>query len=380
MLLDDPRIDHQLLERYRFDRARFVDAIGRIKSGALTEQSSLITQPIKPVNDVVDVQWDSPRGAEARAVGEAALRAGQVAAVVLNGGMATRFGNVVKGVVEVYDGKSFIALKAEDVQKSAQRYGAPVPLVLMNSFATEAASLEHVKRGERFGLPERDLLAFAQTISLRLTAEAELFIGNDGKPSYYAPGHGDFFSGIRASGVLSALLGRGVKTILFSNVDNLGATVDPTVIGFHLLSGADMSAEVTAKRRTASGEWDKGGAPAIVGGKRQLVEGFRLPTDLAPDYLPDFSTNNFLFKASALEREVQLALHLVKKKVDDRPAIQLESIACEASAADDAQGQPVFSLGLLRVPRDGKMGRFFPIKERVDLDASREILRARLAG
>jgi len=26
------------------------------------------------------------------------------------------------------------------------------------------------------------------------------------------------------------------------------------------------------------------------------------------------------------------------------------------------------------------MGRFFPIKERVDLDASREILRARLAG
>ncbi len=70
----------------------------------------------------------------------------------------------------------------------------------------------------------------------------------------------------------------------------------------------------------------------------------------------------------------------MKKKVDDRPAIQLESIACEASAADDAQGQPVFSLGLLRVPRDGKMGRFFPIKERVDLDASREILRARLAG
>ena len=107
MLLDDPRIDHSLLARYRFDRPRFLDALSRIKSGALTEKSSLITQPIKPVNDVVDVQWDSPRGAEARALGEAALRAGQVAVVVVNGGMATRFGNVVKGVVEVYDGKSF---------------------------------------------------------------------------------------------------------------------------------------------------------------------------------------------------------------------------------------------------------------------------------
>ncbi|MFO0722313.1 MAG: UTP--glucose-1-phosphate uridylyltransferase [Myxococcota bacterium] len=380
MILDDPRIDHGLLERYRFDRARFLKAVTEIESGRLTEESSKITGKIEPAAGVVDVRWDGAEAEAAKKLGEEALSRGEVAVVVLNGGMATRFGNVVKGVVEVYDQKSFIALKAEDTKKAAQRYGAPVPLVLMNSFATERASLDHVAAHGRFGLAERDLLSFAQSISLRLTHEAALFIGKDGLPSYYAPGHGDFFAGIRASGVLANLLGRGVRTILFSNVDNLGATVDPAVIGYHLRSGAEMSAEVTAKRKTASGEWDKGGAPAIVDGRQQLVEGFRLPGDLPPTYLPDFSTNNFLFSAKSLEKDVHLAWHLVKKKVDDRPALQLESIACEASAADDAQGQPVFRTGFLRVPRDGKRGRFFPIKERVDLETSREVLRERLSG
>jgi hypothetical protein len=70
---------------------------------------------------------------------------------------------------------------------------------------------------------------------------------------------------------------------------------------------------------------------------------------------------------------------VVRKKVEDRAALQLESIACEASAVYGADGRPVLSLGLLRVPRDGAHGRFFPIKERVDLETSRDVLRARLA-
>jgi len=167
---------------------------------------------------------------------------------------------------------------------------------------------------------------------------------------------------------------------LFSNVDNLGATVEPIIIGQHLALGAELSAEVTAKRRTASGDWDKGGSPAKVGGRVQIVEGFRIPSDLPPTFLPDFSTNNFAFDLRAIDREVPLAWHLVKKKVDDRPALQLESIACEASAVDAPDGTPLFKLGLLRVPRDGANGRFFPVKERADLEEMRGVLRERLAG
>jgi len=379
-LLDDPRLDHKLLEEIGFDRQRFESARDALKSGALTDKSSLVTKPLDPPPGVVDVPFEGPEADRLRKIGEAALRKGEIAVVVLNGGMATRFGNVVKGTVEVFDGKSFIGLKAAHVAKARAKYGAPVPLVLMNSFATDAATKEHLAKHENYGLPAADLLTFTQSISIRMTPDGELFIGADGKPSYYAPGHGDFFHSIRASGILKSLAARGVTTLLFSNVDNLGATVEPIIIGQHLALAAQMSAEVTAKRRTASGDWDKGGSPAVLDGRVQIVEGFRIPADLAPTHLPDFSTNNFVFDLKAIDRDVPLGWHLVKKKVDDRPAVQLESIACEASAVNDAEGAPLFKLGLLRVPRDGDHGRFFPVKERVDLEEMREILKKRLAS
>lgn len=382
-ILDDPRLDWTFLRKYDFDAERFRAEAARIGRGELTEASAIIPAerlappPDAAVEDLAEP--GDPRRRQFEALGRDALARGQVASVVLNGGMATRFGGVVKGVVEVYDGKSFLALKAEDVRRAASHFGAPVPLVLMNSFATAAATMEHVRTHQRFGLAERDLLTFDQSVSIRMNPDASIFIGDDGRPSYHAPGHGDFFACIRRSGVLEALKARGVRCLLFSNVDNLGATVDPVIIGHHLAARADMTAEVTEKRRTASGGWDKGGAPVLVDGRPQLVEGFRFPGLYQEERLRDFSTNNMLFSTSGIDRDVPLARHVVKKKVDERPALQLEAITCEASGLPGPDGKPLLALHLLRVPREGPSGRFFPVKEPIDLDASREVLRQRLA-
>lgn len=374
--LDDPRLDWKLLRRFDFDEARFRRDQAAIAEGRLKSDTHTVQGEIRSAPGVVDVDFDD---VTAKTAGETALRAGEVASVVLNGGMATRFGGVVKGVVEVFEGQSFLALKAEDARRAAERFGASVPLVLMNSFATRAATWEHAEARGRFGLPEGDLLGFDQSISVRMNPDASLFIGEDGAPSYHAPGHGDFFACLRRSGVLAQLRERGVKHILFSNVDNLGATIDPLVIGHHILSEKTMTCEVTQKQRTASGAWDKGGAPAMLADDTvQVVEGFRFPKDFAQETLPDFSTNNMLFSASALEQEVPLDRYLVEKKVDARPALQLETITCEASGATDAEGAPIFELGLLRVPREGPRGRFYPVKEPVDLDANRDKLQERL--
>jgi UTP--glucose-1-phosphate uridylyltransferase len=376
--LDDARLDWTFLRSHDFDEAYFRAAQARIARGELTAASSVVTGRIEPVADVVDVDYDAPDVALLRARGEAALRGGKVAHVVLNGGMATRFGGVVKGVVEVYEGETFISLKAKDALHARQRFGAAVPLVLMDSFATHEATLAHVAARGRFGLPEADLLFFQQSVSIRMNEDGSLFIGDDGKPSYHAPGHGDFFRAIRNSGVLAQLRDRGVEHLLFSNVDNLGATVDPVIVGHHLAGARPMTAEITLKQRTASGAWDKGGAPAVVDGRRQLVEGFRFPADFPQETLPDFSTNNMVFSAAAIDRDVPLERHVVKKAVDGRPALQLESITCEASGVYEADEQPLFPMTLLRVPREGPHGRFFPVKEPVDLETSRAKLKARL--
>ena len=376
--LDDPRLDQALLRQFDFDESTIRAAIDDIRSGRIATASSQVTGTIEPAPDVVDLDFEADDAPTTIAAGEAALRNGEVAAVVLNGGMATRFGGVVKGVVEVFDGLTFIALKAQDVRSAADRYGTPIPLVMMNSFATEAKTIEHIAAHDRFGLQQRDLRNFHQSISVRLTSTGDLFVGDDGRPSYHAPGHGDFFRAIRVSGTLAELKARGIRYLLFSNVDNLGATIEPLVIGHHIVSGKAMTAEITQKQRTASGAWDKGGAPAVVNGCLQIVEGFRFPPHFAQETLPDFSTNNMVFSVDHLEGEIPLTRHVVKKTVDGRAALQLESIACEASGVY-IDGRPLLPLHLLRVPRDGPRGRFFPVKEPVDLDALRPVLKARLS-
>jgi galactokinase len=366
----DPPTPSKAWARYAQDRS----AVAR---GELSKDSAVFKGAIEPAGEIPTLATGA-RADELRKLGERALASGKVAVVVLNGGMATRFGGVVKGTVDVFDRKSFLELKADDVRKASEKYGAKIPLVLMNSFATRDATLEHVRERNGLGLAPDQILTFDQSISIRMNPDGSTFRGDDGLPSYHAPGHGDFFRCIRDSGVLKELRDRGVETILFSNVDNLGATIDPLIIGQHLAAGVDMTAELVERRRTASGKWDQGASVVKSDDMIQLVEGFRLP-ELPVETFPDFSTNNFLFSAKALDQDVPLERYVVEKKVDGRPALQLESITCEATGVRKADGSPLLSFQPLRVPRDGKDGRFFPIKEPADLEASREELRARLS-
>jgi UTP--glucose-1-phosphate uridylyltransferase len=377
--LDDPRLDWNLLHRYDFDEQRFRHTASAVACRNLSAEDSVLRSRITPTDEIVTATWTDPEARRVRELGSAALAAGRVAVVVLNGGMATRFGGAVKGVVEALDGASFLALKAEDVRRASEDFGAPIPLALMNSFATDAKTKEHLQQHRRFGLDASQLTTFTQSIVPRLHTDGSLFVGPDGRPSYCAPGHGDFFRSLRVSGLLARWLEHGIEQVLFSNVDNLAATIDPVIIGHHLASRSEMTVEVTQKQRTPSGAWDKGGAPAKVDGRPQIVEGFRFPKTFVQERLPYFSTNNMVFDARALDREVPLPRHVVHKQVAGRTAVQLETITCEASALDDSHGKPLFDLCLLRVPRSGSYGRFLPVKNREDLARLRPQLAARLA-
>ena len=374
-VLDDPRIDWNLLRNYRFDKTIFSKLSEKIANKELSIDSAIFTGSIKPVDTVIEFNGQDR---EHQQLGIQALESGHVALFVLNGGMATRFGNVVKGTVTVYDDKSFLKLKAEDVAHACKQYKTDIPFVLMNSFATKEATEQHFEEHQHFGLSTEDIYMFEQSISLRMNPDGSLFIGEDDKPSYHSPGHGDFFSGLKSSGVLAQLRNRGCKYILFSNVDNLGATIEPAIIGQHIASGAGMSAELTQRQRNAAGQLDKGGAPAIADGRPQLLEGFRFPENFDRSLLPDFSTNNFIFTLEDIDRDLELPRHVVEKKVDGHTVLQLESITCEASGIYDEKGNAVLRTNYLRVPREGDRGRFFPVKSKADLEEMRPLLKSRL--
>ncbi len=298
-------------------------------------------------------------------IGERALAAGKVGAVILAGGMATRFGGVVKAAVPAVRGRSFLDLKIADLAHVAARTAGRLPCYLMTSFATDARVRELAAALTSERVP---IETFAQGISLRVTRDGAPFVEADGSASPYAPGHGDLTFALRASGAMRRFRDAGGEILFMSNVDNLGATLDPAILGMHLERGAAVSAEVVRKE---SG--DKGGAPARVDGVAQIVESFRFPPGFDQDTIPVFNTNTFVLDARAIDRDFELTWFVVEKTVEGKKVVQFERLVGELTA--------LLPSAFVEVARHGDDGRFQPVKDPEELarraPAIEALLRAR---
>ena len=140
------------LQQYGFDVALQQRWQKDVAAGRLAKATNAVTGELHapPPNTLKKLPGSTTKAArELERLGRDAIDKGQVGMVVLNGGMATRFGGVVKGVVPVLGkDRSFLALAVEDCRKHATREGGTVPLFLMNSFATDTATKAH--RGTLF--------------------------------------------------------------------------------------------------------------------------------------------------------------------------------------------------------------------------------------
>jgi UTP--glucose-1-phosphate uridylyltransferase len=358
-VIDVERETRVVLDRFGFDEPLFESLQARVAAGELSPDANLVRGEIEPPapGDITHLLAPGDPGYDdAREAGLEALARDEVAQVILAGGMATRFGGVVKAVLGAVDGKSFLEAKLDQTAALEERLGCRIPVALMTSFATDDAIRAHV--AER-GLGEP--LVFSQFVSLRLEASGELFRDAEGNSSLYAPGHGDLFQALQRSGTLAALRELGVRTVTISNVDNLGARVDPVVVGSHLLASKPLTIEVAFK------EGDMGGAPVRVDGRLQLVEGPRFPPVFDQDRAPVFNTNTALFDIDALGIDYDLTWLYVEKTVGERKAVQLERLYHEVSALVPTQ--------YLEVPRRGPRGRFSPIKTPADLERAQGDLR-----
>lgn len=353
-----------LLERLRargFESARLLrwaETVGKDRDARNRIRGDV--QPPTP-GDFVDAPAEgSAEHARLREAGLAALVRGEVAFCVLAGGMATRMGGVVKALVEVLPGKTFLDLRLAENEHLARVAGARIPLWLMTSEATNRPIREAL--GARLQAGDR-CATFEQHVSLRLTPEGELFL-EDGEPSVYATGHGDLPDALRESGLLGRFIAGGGKTVLFTNLDNLGATIDPAILGWHLAHGGPLTSELVDK---VSG--DRGGGPVRWDGRLVVVEEFRLPPDFDPSSVPVFNTNTFLASAAALEGlSMEWTYVEVEKKIGDRKAIQFERLVNELTV-----GLPT---RFLRVPRDGLVARFLPVKDVQELELRRPQIEA----
>jgi UTP--glucose-1-phosphate uridylyltransferase len=344
------------LSRYGFDRARLVRLGERLASGH--DDSGVVTGRIEaPLpGDVVKLPpAGGPDHARLVELGTQALKAGSVALVVLAGGMATRMGGVVKALVEALPGKTFLDLRLAEIKSIEARFGAAPPFWLMTSDATEAGIRRAL--GER--LDGQRIALFSQQLSLRLLPNGELYLDAQGRPSEHAPGHGDLPDALRASGLLEPFLARGGHTLMLTNLDNLGGTLDPAVIGFHLAHGLPVTSEAVDKIAD-----DRGGIPVRVEGKLRVLEEFRIPAGFDPASVRVFNTNVFHVNARELfDLKMDWRFFTVKKKVEGVEVVQFERIVNEIT---DTLGTRY-----LHSPRTGAESRFLPVKDIPELERRR---------
>ena len=79
-----------------------------------------------------------------------------------------------------------------------------------------------------------------------------------------------------------------LEYLLLHNVDTLGATADPVLLGRHIASGAAMTIEVTPRLVD-----DHGGGLARVNGRPRLVEGLALPNEAIEASLTFYNTGTY---------------------------------------------------------------------------------------
>lgn len=349
-----PRELLEKLSRYHFDRARLVSFANELASGK--ERDNFVKGKLTAPRPADLAELPAPGTTEYEALvarGREALSRGEVALAVLAGGMATRMGGVVKALVEAVPGKTFLELRLAEIEADRKKYGKAPPLWLMASSAT----VDPLREALGARADGEHIAVFTQCCSLRLTKTGELFRDSKGQPSDHASGHGDFVESLQKSGLLEKFVARGGKVVMLTNLDNLGGTLDPAIIGFHLAHGDAVTAEVVDKL-----ESDRGGIPVYVDDRLAILEEFRIPKTFDPATVRVFATNVFHFDAKVLASlSIPWTFFLVNKKVEDQPVIQYERLVNEVTSHLPTR--------YLRVPRSGVESRFLPVKDNEELAA-----------
>ncbi len=347
-----------------------VDAFRHCVDVLESKRSMMISEAeIMPADNIAD--WDtlvaqSP-AADAELLSQSVL-------IKLNGGLGTSMGlQKAKSLLEIKPGVTFLDLIVRQVISLGAKAGAPVRLLLMNSFSTSEDTMAYLSRYAEAGFADAEKVEMQQNRVPKLCVDTLEPVSFPANPDleWCPPGHGDIYPALLGSGWLDKLLAAGVKYAFVSNSDNLGAQMDPRFLSWFAKSGAPFVMEVT--RRTEADK--KGGHLAVRKSDSQpiLREVAQCPDEDVAEFQNIekhryFNTNNLWIRLDAL-REYQQAnggvipLPVIRntKTVDPRDASTPQVYQLETAMGAAIQSFP--GATAVCVPRS----RFFPVKTCSDL-------------
>lgn len=301
---------------------------------------------------------------------EAVARDALAATVVLklNGGLGTSMGmDKAKSLLAVRDGTTFLDIAVQQVLAARERWGARLPLLLLDSFNTQRDTLAALAAFPALpveGLP-LDVLQSREP-KLRADDLTPVEVPADPRLEWCPPGHGDLYTTLLDSGILDHFIARGFRYATVSNSDNLGAAPSAQLAAWFAASGAPYAAEVCV--RTAMDR--KGGHLAVRKSDGRLI--LRDTAQTAPEDMPRFMdeshhrffhTNNLWFDLVALRdllraRQGVLGLPLIRNLKTADPTDPSSPQVFQIETAMGAAIEVFEGAQAIAVPRD----RFLPVK------------------
>ena len=342
-------------DREQHERIRQDLRAGRISLAQNRLPASTEVRDVNPddVLDASETALSGPLGQTYRALGEEALRRGQVAVVSLAGGIGSRWtqgAGVVKALnpfcrlagkhrsfIEVHLAKSRRMMEAFADGRSDRG----LPHIITTSYLTHDAIADTLRRTDNYGYPGPLLLSPGRAVGLRLipmvrdlrfaweelpqqlldeqaqkvrTSLHNALIGwarGMGEGSDYVDnlplqcmspaGHWYEVPNLLRNGVLKRLLAERPQLthLMVHNIDTLGVNVDPAVLGMVIAqqaNGGPFAAVEVISRRVD----DRGGGLARVNGQLRLLEGLAVPREEDEFSLTYYNSNTFWLGIDAL--------------------------------------------------------------------------------
>ncbi|HKB89632.1 MAG TPA: UDPGP type 1 family protein [Opitutaceae bacterium] len=223
---------------------------------------------------------DAASWVSAKNAGEAALRAGRVAAFTVAGGQGTRLGyDGPKGTFPVtpVKRKTLFQVFAEKIHAAGERYGKPLHWFIMTSHANHSATESFFKEHKYFGLDAGHVHFFRQGRMPAVDFAGKILLETPDTIAMSPDGHGGSLRALARSGSVELMRKEGIDTISYFQVDNpLVRCIDPTFIGWHLLNWSEMSSKMVPKAYPE----EKLGHFCVQSGKLVVVEYSDLPMSM----------------------------------------------------------------------------------------------------
>jgi len=281
---------------------------------------------------------DAAAWAQAKALGETALRAGRVAAFTVAGGQGTRLGyDGPKGTFAVtpLKQKTLFQVFAEKIKAAGLRHGRPLHWFIMTSHANHAQTEDFFAANRFFGLDRGRVHFFRQGRMPAVTYDGKIMLESRASLALSPDGHGGSLRALDRSGALDLMKAEGVDTLSYFQVDNpLVRCIDAAFIGFHLGAGSEMSSKMVPKAYAE----EKVGHFCLQDGKIVVVEYSDMPISMQRETNADGSLR---YSAGSI------AIHVIDREFARRMAAGGEGAALPFHRADkkivtvDAAGRPV---------------------------------------